>query len=226
MTPRSTAWRRLTVGVAVALCLAALSAWVVSKLGQWLVIADPLQPATAIVVLSGGAPYRAIEAGQIFRGGWAPQVWITRTPTEADEALVARLGLKFDFGDEASNRLVLERLGVTPGAIKTLTPGARNTVEELTRVVSELARAGGDRVIIVTSKSHTRRVQATWRAVVGRSRHAIVRYAELDRFNGSRWWERTEDALAVSREVFGLLNVWAGFPVRPRHTPADAAEIR
>jgi uncharacterized SAM-binding protein YcdF (DUF218 family) len=216
----------MIVALIVVACGIGLSAWAVAGVGRWLVVADPLEPATAVVVLSGGAPYRAIEAAHIFRDGWASQVWITRSPTEADEALVARLGLKFDFGDESSNRLVLERLGVAPGAIRTLTPGARNTAEEVTRIASELARTAGDRVIIVSSKSHTRRVRATWQAVVGSAPRAIVRYASLDRFNGSRWWERTDDALAVSREVFGLLNVWAGFPIRPdrRQTEAFSSE--
>jgi uncharacterized SAM-binding protein YcdF (DUF218 family) len=222
---RSTAWLWMTIALLVVGCGVGLSAWAVAGLGQWLVVADPLEPAAGVVVLSGGAPYRAIEAAQIFREGWARQVWITRPPVEADEALVAHLGLKIDFGDEGSSRLILQRLGVSPSAIKTLTPGARNTAEELTRVAAELARTRGDRVIIVTSKSHTRRVRATWRAVVGRSREAIVRYAGLDRFEGSRWWERTEDALAVSREVFGLLNVWAGFPIRPDARPVGPRDI-
>jgi uncharacterized SAM-binding protein YcdF (DUF218 family) len=198
-------------------------AYAIVGLGRWLIVSDPLQPSTAIVVLSGGAPYRAIEAAQIYREGWAREVWITRAPTEADEALVARLGIKFDFGDEGSNRLVLQRLGVPPDAIRTLNPGARNTAEELRRVSAALSETRGDRVIIVSSKSHTRRVRATWHAVVGRTPQVIVRYASLDRFDGARWWERTDDALAVSREVFGLLNVWAGFPVRPDSRRAMAS---
>ena len=113
------------------------------------------------------------------------------------------------------NRAVLERLGVPSGAIRMLSPGVQNTVDELRLVAREMARGGADRVILVTSKPHSRRVRATWRAVVGKSPHAVVRYAESDAFDGQRWWERTADALAVSREVFGLMNVWAGFPVRP-----------
>ena len=216
---------RIATAVVVTACMAGLVGFVISGLGRWLVVVDSLKDATAVVVLGGGAPYRAIQAAQIFREGWAPEIWITRTPTEADEALVARLGLKFDFGDEASNRLVLQRLGVPPSAIRTLAPGARNTAEEVTTISAELARMGGNRVIIVTSKSHTRRVRTTWRAVVGSSQEVVVRYADLDHFDGTRWWERTNDALAVSREVFGLLNVWAGFPVRPDTSRAAMGDI-
>jgi len=70
-------------------------------------------------------------------------------------------------------------------------------------------------VIIVTSKAHSRRVRATWSAVVGNSPRAIIRYAEEEPYQAGRWWRNTRDALDVSREVFGLMNVWAGFPVQP-----------
>lgn len=29
-----------------------------------------------------------------------------------------------------------------------------------------------------------------------------------------RWWKNTGDAMAVSREFFGLLSAWAGFPIK------------
>jgi hypothetical protein len=29
------------------------------------------------------------------------------------------------------------------------------------------------------------------------------------------WWRNTRDALAVVREILGLINLWAGLPVRP-----------
>ena len=195
--------------------LVGLLLWGVSGLGRWLVVADPLERANAAVVLNGGLPFRAIEAAAIYRSGWVREVWVTRASNPAEEAVLARLRLDVDFRDEGSSRLILERLGVLPGDIRTLAPGARNTAEEVQIVARELTRAGGDRIILVTSKPHSRRVRATWRAVVGSISRAVVRYAESDPFDGNRWWEQTSDALAVSREVFGLMNVWAGFPIRP-----------
>ena len=93
--------------------------------------------------------------------------------------------------------------------------GVWNTVDEMRLVAAELGRYGGDRVIIVTSKAHSRRVRATWSAIVGTSPRAIIRYAGEEPYDARVWWRNTRDALDVSREVFGLVNVWAGFPVRP-----------
>ena len=219
-TPRVA--RAAIVAALLLAALAGLSLWGVSRVGQWLVVEDPLERATAIVVLGGHVPFRAMEAATLYGGRWAPEVWLTRPANGPEDAALSRLGLDIELGDTSANRAVLERLGVPKSAVHVLSPGVRNTAQELRLVAREMARTGADRVILVTSKPHSRRVRATWRALVGSAPHAVVRYAESDTFDGRRWWERTGDALAVSREVFGLMNVWAGFPVQPdRGAPLD-----
>jgi len=197
--------------------------WGASGLGHWLVVADQLEPARAIVVLSGRVPFRAMEAAAIYRGGWAGEVWITKEARTAEDLALDRLGVPVVRGD-AFNREVLERLGVPPGAIRLVSEGVQNTVDEVRLVAAELGRDGGGRVIIVTSKAHSRRVRATWAAVVGSSPRAIIRYAEEEPYHSGSWWRNTRDALDVSREVLGLMNVWAGFPVQPdrqRRSPTN-----
>ena len=192
--------------------------WGASGIGQWLMVADPLEPAKAVAVLSGRVPFRAMEAASIYREGLAPEVWLTREVVRAEEQALGRLGVVV-VREEAYNRAALERLGVKPGAIRLLGEGIRNTVDEVRLIASELDRNGGDRVIIVTSKAHSRRVRATWAAIVGASPKAIVRYAREEPYGAAGWWRNTRDALDVSREVFGLMNVWAGFPVQPDRQP-------
>jgi uncharacterized SAM-binding protein YcdF (DUF218 family) len=209
---------RALVLVAVLAAGAALLPWAASGLGQWLVVADPLEPARAIVVLDGRVPFRAMEAASLYREGLAPEVWLTKGVRTADELALDRLGVPIVRGD-AYNRAVLERLGVKPEAIRLLGDGGWNTVDEVRLIAGELARDGGDRVIIVTSKAHSRRVRATWAAIVGGSPKAIVRYAREEPYGAGSWWRNTRDALDVSREVFGLMNVWAGFPVQPDRHP-------
>jgi uncharacterized SAM-binding protein YcdF (DUF218 family) len=115
--------------------------------------------------------------------------------------------------EEVYNRTVLERLGVPAEAVRVLSRPVQNTAQEVQVIAQELQQAGGGQVILVTSKPHSRRLRATWRALIGEP--AIVRYATGEPYDAQRWWRHTGDALAVSREVFGLLNVWAGFPVQP-----------
>jgi len=212
---------RLSRWIRRALVLAALLGtgtvllwWGASGIGQWLMVADALEPAKAVVVLSGRVPFRAMEAASIYREGLAPEVWLTREVVGPEEQALDRLGVAVVRGD-AYNRAVLERLGVKPEAIRVLAAGVWNTVDEMRLVAAELERAGGDRVIVVTSKAHSRRVRATWSAIVGASPRAIIRFAREEPYDARGWWRNTRDALDVSREVFGLMNVWAGFPVQP-----------
>jgi len=206
--------RRIVVILIIIGLVAALGGAGVGTVGYWLVVADPLENAQAIVVLSGHLPFRAMEAASIYRNGRAPEVWLTREIRPSREAALAKLGIQFVRG-QTYNKQVLQKLGVPADAIRLLNKGVRNTEEEVQLIAQELKRAGGERVILVTSKAHTRRVKTIWNTLVGNSAEAIVRHAKEDPFDPARWWRNTKDALAVSREVFGMMNVWAGFPLRP-----------
>lgn len=185
-----------------------------SALGRWLVVTDPIDKASAIVVLVGYMPLRAMEAAALYHQGWAPEVWVTREDRSSRDAALLRLGIRPPHDHEYS-REVLARLGVPSSVIRVLDQPIRNTMQEVDLLARELRTAGGQRVILVTSKAHTRRVRATWWARVGNSPAAIVRSAAEDHYDPESWWRRTADVLAVSREALGMVNVWMGFPVQP-----------
>src|SRR5262249_16095966 len=147
-----------------------------------------------------------------YHAGYAPQVWLTE-PIEPKRAM-ASLGLPLD-GEEEYSRRVLVKRGVPEGAIRILKPNIVNTLDELNAVAAALQSVRRPRVIVVTSKAHTRRVHGLWnRLEVGRGQ-IIVRAASTDSFDPSRWWRTTHDVLDVVREVLGLCNVWAGLPLKP-----------
>jgi uncharacterized SAM-binding protein YcdF (DUF218 family) len=183
-------------------------------LGSWLVVADSIHHASAVVVLTGHMPFRAMEAASIYRQGWVSEVWLTRGTRPATEGALARLDITA-VREEEYSRTVLVKSGVPVSVIRLLEDSAVNTVEEVRVIARAVDRIGGERVILVTSKPHSRRVRATWQAIVGPAPRAIVRYASEDPYDPAHWWRYTGDALSVSREVFGLMNVWAGFPVTP-----------
>lgn len=194
------------------LLLGCLFALVFLRIGNWLVREDSLQSSTAIVVLSGGMPERALEAAEIYHGGYAPEVWLT-SPVEPRRAM-ASLGLPFD-GEEESSRRVLMKYGVPERAIRVLQPAIVNTADEMNVIAESLRSAHGARVIVVTSKAHTRRVHGLWNRLENGRGQILVRAARADSFDPAHWWRTTHDALDVVREVLGLLNVWAGLPLKP-----------
>ncbi len=196
--------------MAAALVLALLG---LTTAGTWLVVADPLQPAPAVVVFGGHVPFRAMEAASIYKQGWTREVWLTQGAVYEEDRTLARLGIN-RTPEHVFSRQVLERLGVPGDAIRILPERNLNTADEVRAVARQLKAAGGDRAILVTSKYHTRRIKVIWRALVGSRSEAIVRYTPDDPFDAGRWWRNTADVRSVSREWFGLLNVWAGFPVK------------
>ncbi len=207
---RSWVWGLIVVlGFLAAACIYAM--W---KVGSWLVVEDPLEPAHAIVVLSGDMPWRATEAARLYKKGYAAHVWISQPISPARE--LQKLNI-FYVGEEFYNEKVLLALGVPSDAIRVLEKPAANTEEEVEEIAAELRQEGGRKAIVVTSKAHTRRVRSVWNHLVGPSPRLIVRYSPEDPFDASHWWRHTRDALEVVREVLGLANAWAGFPVAPAH---------
>jgi uncharacterized SAM-binding protein YcdF (DUF218 family) len=189
---------------------AAIVAW--RGVGRWLVREDPLTHADALVVLSGGLPYRAEAAAHYFESGYAGEVWLTRPEGPSDQ--LKELGIQY-VGEEDYNRQILSHLHVPESDVRVLPDTIIDTEQEVEDITRELRKAGKSRVIIVTSPEHTRRVRALWRHLAGEDLKAIVRAAPEDPFDADHWWRNTRDALSVVRELLGLMNVWAGLPVRP-----------
>ena len=106
--------------------LAGLGYWGFRNVGGWLVVADPLKRARAIVVLSGGAPFRAMGAASLYHQGWAPEIWITTGYDRSASEAYVRLGVPYTQESEYSRR-VLEKLDVPAGAIRILPTPIRNT---------------------------------------------------------------------------------------------------
>jgi uncharacterized SAM-binding protein YcdF (DUF218 family) len=186
-------------------------------IGHWLIVADPLQRADAVVVFGGHLPFRAIEAADIYRQGFAQAVWITHGPSHDDDIALQQLGID-RAPEHIHSREVLLRLGVPPDAIRILPEPVRNTAEEV-QAIARAARAEKlHRIILITSKSHTRRVDILWRRLTAGDVAAIVRYSHTDPFDPSHWWKASDDVQMVAHELLGIANAWAGFPIQPsRH---------
>jgi uncharacterized SAM-binding protein YcdF (DUF218 family) len=200
----------ITAGIGVLLLILA-GIYAFFHAGLWLVREDPLQKSQAIVVLSGGLPDRALAAAQIYRDGFAREVWLTQ-PLQPG-ASMEDLHLPY-AGEEQYNRMVLTGQGVRPGDIRLLTPRVLNTADELRAVAEALDQQPGARAIVVTSRAHTRRVGALWRRLSPGDRgRLLVRASTEDPFDAEHWWRTTNDALTVVREYLGLLNAWAGLPL-------------
>lgn len=215
-TTISSSTRKRLLAAAIAAALAGLALLAFSRAGTALVVESPLQHAPVAVVFGGKLPLRAIEAAKIYKAGWTQQVWVTQGIYSGADAALAEMGIDVTSESEY-NRQVLEKLGVPAAAIRVLPGRNHNTFDEVRTIARAAAEAHLDRIILITSSYHTRRVGTLWRLVNGGTVEAIVRYTPLEAFDAAHWWRDTADAWAVSREWFGLLNAWARFPIKSEH---------
>jgi uncharacterized SAM-binding protein YcdF (DUF218 family) len=212
LTESELGMRRWLIPGGIFMVLAGAAATVFLTVGRWLVVEDPLVHADVIVILSGRLPERAVEAARIYKAGYAEQVWISPPVSPVDDLKAMKISY---LGEDFYNEKVLIAKGVPPDAIRILEYPDANTEAEVRQTAEELRKMDFHSVIIVTSKPHTRRVRTIWRKLVGSEPRMIVHYAHDDAFDGAHWWRHTQDGLDVVRETLGLLNAWAGFPLRP-----------
>ena len=204
--------RRWLVPGGIILAVAIAAAIIFFGIGKWLVVEDPLVHADVIVILSGRLPERAVEAAAVYKAGYADQVWISPPVSPVEDLKSMKISY---LGEDFYNEKVLIAKGVPPDAIRILDRPDINTEAEVRQIQQDLHELDLHSVIIVTSKAHTRRVRTIWRKLVGSEPRMMVRYAHDDPYDGAHWWRHTQDALDVVRETLGLLNAWAGFPLRP-----------
>ena len=182
-------------------------------LAGYLVVEQPMEKADALLVLSGGAPFRALEAAALYRQEWAPVVLLTQGLRREDYYVWQTLGI-YHPEEHESNLEILLRQGVPPEDIVLLEQVIVNTRDEINAAAPWLREHGSQRVIIVTSKSHTRRVTLMWQHMQQGMIRGIVRWARGDPFDPRQtWWKDRGFAAMVLHEYLGLINYWLGFPL-------------
>jgi uncharacterized SAM-binding protein YcdF (DUF218 family) len=191
---------------AVFLLLAAVAA---PRLGAWLVVEDPLQKADAVFVLGGTMYERPLEAVDLFHEGWAPRVLLMRQiPDEGEDELVRR-GITFQREIDLQVD-VLIKLGVPREAIEIL--GEQNSTKDEANALRAIVVARGwPRVIVVTSRQHTRRARMVMnQRLAGTGSQAILRASRYDTSDVNGWWRNRSTLRFTLFETQRLIAYWVG----------------
>ena len=196
--------RRLAAIAALFLVLAALAA---PRLGAWLVLVDPLQKSDAIFVLGGTIFERPLEAVDLYHEGWAPRLLLMRQIADAGENELRRRGIPFQR--EVDGQIdVLTRLGVPRSAIEILDE-QNSTKDEADALRAVVVTNRWQRVIVVTSKQHTRRVRLVMnRRLAETGAQAIVRASRYDRADVDGWWRNRSTLRFTLFETQRLIAYW------------------
>jgi uncharacterized SAM-binding protein YcdF (DUF218 family) len=179
------------------------------RLGPWLIVQDPLAKSDAIVVLGGTRYERPLEAVDLYKEGWAPRLYLFRQVMDWGEAVL--MERQIAYPREVDLQIdVMERLGVDRSHIGILDQ-ANSTADEAGLLADLVGREKLRRVIIITSKQHTRRARLVMRRrLEPLGATVIMRASRYDRSDVDRWWASRATLRFTLFETQRLLGYWIG----------------
>jgi uncharacterized SAM-binding protein YcdF (DUF218 family) len=186
------------------LMAAAGGVWLLIYGGRYLQHEDPLEKADAIFVLAGTRLERPLEAVDLYKAGWAPLIVLSPGRPEPSEYLLHQR-IKFPLESELQ-RDALMQLGVPAAAVPSTTGYIDNTAQEANLVRAMVKNKHWHRVIIVTSKYHTRRAAFAFRrGLKGTGAEVVMRASKYDPSDPANWWRSRADFRFALSEFQKLL---------------------
>lgn len=168
-----------------------ISGYVLTALGHFLIRNDNPSPVQATVVLATGVDYypRLIEAAELYKNGLVDRVIINgNRKTDVLRKLEA-MGFEPVVPWYANSFRILKLLGVPRRKLLAISAeDAYDTVSEAKIVGAELLKQGVSRIIITTSKYHTRRAGYIWEHVYPDQFKIFTVAATSDPFDPDDWW--------------------------------------
>ncbi len=199
--------RRLILRVAAALSILSILALIgfLPFAGRYLMAEDPLAPADVIFVLGGARAERWLESVDLYRDGHAPHVLLSIGRPEDAETRLRAMGIRYPSEPELA-RDAMEQMGVPAASVTLLPRPVDNTAQEAEAIHPLATAAGWRRIIVITSKYHTRRSGFAFRREFdGTGVQIIVRATRYDTATPDRWWTSRGDVRFVTSEFQKLL---------------------
>lgn len=201
--------RHLTRAAVVLAVLLIIGSLAFSRLGAFLVVADPLEKADAIIVLGGTMYERQLEAVDLYKAGMAPRICLFREISDYGERELIARGVPYlrsiDVQIDA-----MERLGV-PRSVITILDQADSTADEASHLLELVKKDHLSRIIIVTSKQHTRRARLVMRRrLTPAGVTVMVRPTSYDKSEVDHWWRERATLRFTLFESQRLLLYWIG----------------
>jgi len=191
--------------VAIALLVILAGALFFRSAGRYLVVEDPLEKSDAILALAGARVERWLEVVDLYHAGWAPHIVLSNGRTHEIEAQLRARGIRFPAEAETAREAMVQ-MEVPAKAIEILPGSVDNTAQEA-RATREMALANGwQRVIVVTSRYHSRRTAFAFRREFqGTPVQIRIRTSRYDLSTPDRWWTDRADFRFVALEYQKLV---------------------
>ena len=196
---------RKIVIVLVCFLIAASLTYVVRRpimrvFGNYLIQEDELSQCDALFVLSGNPKDRAMESARLLKAGYAPKVVCTG---ESVHRILLVVG---DSTDEAGlSRMELLAAGIPDNQIEVLHIGT-STREESEAILAYCKIKGFKKIMVVSDKFHTNRIDYAFRDVFEDAGiQLVLRGSPSNAYSESNWWANEEGLIMVNNEYIKLL---------------------
>ena len=195
----------------IALFLYLSSSMIMTRLGEFLVLDEEPVPSDAVVVLCTGVEYypRLIEAAELFRKGFARKVVINgNRKTDVLRSLEEKGFQRCCPWYEESLRILL-MFGVPKDQVICISAeDAYDTVSEAEIVGTEILQKEFTKIIITTSKFHTRRARFIWNKRFGDTLSICSVSAKTDPYDPKGWWKEGRQIRWVLAEYGAWIYYW------------------
>ncbi|MGM0665434.1 MAG: YdcF family protein [Thermodesulfobacteriota bacterium] len=163
---------------------------ILERLGGYLVVSHELEDSDLIVCLSGRVIERGLAAADVYREGFAPNVFIApEVPPDGYEAL-ARHGIEVPVSIDIIRRILMKMEVPESAVIEGGIPAGSTMAEAM--MIKALAREKGyTSFIVVTSPPHARRAWWAFRNVLDEE-DVVVRMhpTSYSGFRAEDWWKK------------------------------------
>jgi len=165
---------------------------ILGGIGNFLVVQDAIEHAEATVVLNTGVDIfpRLIEAADLYKKKKADRVVINGNRKTDVLRILESNGYKPPCKWYAGEMKILDLLGVPKDHIIAISAeDAYDTISEAKIVGNILVNNGMKKVVITTSKFHTRRARHIWAKLYDGKLQIYAAAAKNDPFNPKAWWK-------------------------------------
>jgi uncharacterized SAM-binding protein YcdF (DUF218 family) len=189
----------------------AFSGVILARVGEFPVCDEKPVPSDGVVVLCSGIEYypRLIEAARLFREGFVSKVVINgNRKTDILRSLEKKGFERCCTWYEDSLRILL-LYGVSKNKVVCISAeDAYDTVTEAEAVGKKLLKQGFTRIIITTSKYHTRRARYIWKKMYGEKLSIRSVSAKTDTYDPHGWWKEGRQIRWVLAEYGAWIYYW------------------
>jgi uncharacterized SAM-binding protein YcdF (DUF218 family) len=184
---------------------------ILTRLGEFIVYHEKARPSDAVIVLNTGLEYhpRLIEAADLYRKGLVKRVVINGNRKDDVLRGLEEKGFTRCCPWYEEPLRILKMLGVPRERVLYISvEDAYDTVTEASAVGKELIRHGYGRIIITTSKYHSRRAHYIWTRMYKDKFAVFTVAAKADPFDPDGWWKEGRQIRWVMAEYGAWIYYW------------------